>query len=68
MAVLACAVVLVVSPPIVAVISMVDPDALTNLSQWLERLSPEFTYLDYAKAALTVGSLALVWRSPENLD
>jgi hypothetical protein len=42
---------------------MFDPDALSNLSRWLERLSPTFTYLDYAKAAMTSLATVLLWRA-----
>ena len=62
-AVVICGLFLMALPPVVAIVSMFDPDALSNLSRWLERLSPTFTYLDYAKAAMTSLATVLLWRA-----
>jgi hypothetical protein len=62
-AVLICAALLMVCPAIVAAISMVDLDALTNLSRRLERLAPMISYVDHAKWALTLSAPVLLWRA-----
>jgi hypothetical protein len=62
-AVLICAVLLMLLPPVVAAISMLDPAAFDNASIWLQRLSPAFSVLDYIKAGLTIVSAVVIWKS-----
>jgi hypothetical protein len=63
LAVLLLAVALMVCPPLIAAISMVDPGALDGASRWIQRVSPTISYLDYAKAALTVIAPIVMWRA-----
>jgi hypothetical protein len=63
LAVLVPAVVLMVCPPLVAAISMVDPGALDGASRWIQRLAPTISYLDYVKAALTLTAPFVIWRA-----
>ena len=61
--VLICAVLLMLSPPLVAVIAMFDPAAFNSASALLQRLSPAVSYLAYVKAGLTVVAALVIWRS-----
>ena len=63
LAVLVLAVVLMVWPPLIAVISMIDPGALDGAATWLQRLSPVISYLDYVKAAMTLIAAIVIWRA-----
>jgi hypothetical protein len=60
-AVLICAALLMACPAVIAVISMLDPAALTQASLWLEHLSPAVSVVNYAKAAVLIGSVVAVW-------
>lgn len=62
-AVVICAVFLVALPPAIAIVSMFDPRAFDQAYLWLQRLWPVMSFLDYIKAAVTVVSLAVFWKS-----
>lgn len=53
---------LVLSPPVVAGIAMVDPGALDQTSSWFRGFSPVAFDLDLAKIFLTVGAAVTVFR------
>jgi hypothetical protein len=61
--VLICAVLLMLCPPVIAIVSMFDPAAFDSASVWLQRLSPAVSFLDYVKAGLTIVSAVVIWKS-----
>ena len=61
--VLVCAVLLMLCPPVVAVISMFDPAVFNAPSAWLQHLAPAVSALDCLKAGLTVVSAVVIWKS-----
>jgi hypothetical protein len=68
LAVLVLACVLVLTPVVVAGISMTDPGALDETTSWFRRLAPIPSYLDHAKLAVAAGSIFMVWRGRQALN
>jgi hypothetical protein len=61
LAVLIAACVLVLSPAVVAVISMIDQSALDHTLAWFQLLSPITSQLDHAKLVVAAGSVVMFW-------
>jgi hypothetical protein len=59
--VLVSACVLLLTPAVVAAISMIDPSALDQTLSWFQPLSPIASHLDHLKLVLATGSVAMVW-------
>ena len=53
---------LVLSPPVVAGIAMVDPGALDQASSWVQGFSPIASDINVAKIFLILGSVVAVLR------
>jgi len=62
LAVLVSACVLVLTPAVVAAVSMIDSSALNQTLSWFQPLSPIASHLDHAKLAVAASSMAMVWR------
>lgn len=52
---------LVLTPAVVAGISMIDPSALDQTLSWFQPLSPIPSQLDHAKLVVAAGSVAMFW-------
>jgi hypothetical protein len=61
LAVLVAACVLVLTPAVVASISMVDPSALDQALSRFQPLSPITSQLDHAKLVVAAGSVVIFW-------
>ena len=66
LAVLVSACVLVVTPTVVAAVSMIDPSALDQTLSWFQPLSPIASHLDHVKLVLAAGSVVVVWSGRES--
>ena len=64
LSVLASACLLVLTPAIVAGISMVNPGALDQTSSWFQPLSSVTSHLDHAKLVLAAGAMVAAWSGP----
>jgi hypothetical protein len=56
---------LMLTPAVVAGISIVDPSALVQPLSFFDRISPITSGVDYAKLVLPAGSVVMVWRVHE---
>jgi hypothetical protein len=70
LAILVSASVLMLTPAVVAAVSMIDPSALDQTVSWFQPLSPITSHLDHARLMLAAGSVVTVWggRQGNNFD
>ena len=68
LAILVAACVLMLTPAVVAAISMINPGVLDQTLSWFQPLSPVASHLDHAKLLLSAGSVVIVWSGRHDVD